>query len=98
MDADVAYPFTGSTLMVDILILVRIPWGFGDGNEINRTAIAAWGTGFGMRAGIDMFAFKGAAVFTGIFEGIVSLGAHFVSGFARGRAFFIESNIIRSIF
>lgn len=75
MDADVAYPFTGSTLMVDILILVRIPWGFGDGNEINRTAIAAWGTGFDMRAGIDMFAFKGAAVFTGILLKVTLSGA-----------------------
>lgn len=99
----VIYPLTGSTFLVDILILLGIPWYTGLETQVciilyvDSAPIAARGAGPFMGTFLNAAAFEGAAVFTGIFDRIIAPGAHFMPGSAEGMPQFIKSDVIRGI-
>lgn len=96
--------FTGGTFLVNILILLGIP---GDARletevsfilYVDRAPIAARGAFGGVRAFLNTAAFPGTSVFMGIFNRVISPGAHFVPSPADRMSFLVESDILRGIF
>ena len=100
----VIHPPTGSAFTVNIPVLLGIPWYAGLETQVaivlyvDGASIAARGTFSGMRAFLNAAAFERAAVFMGVFNGVISPWAHFVSCLAERVAFLVESDVIRGTF
>ena len=98
----VIYPFTGSTVVVDLLIFLRasgyrsieadVPVQF----CIDTPAIGRWGTFLFTRAGIHFATGKWTAPFTGMLLFTVSPVDHTVTGHAQGSAIFVNGDRIRN--
>ncbi len=100
----VVQALTSSALLVNIPILLGIPWDAWLEAQVpfvlyvDGAPIAARGALGGMGALLDPAAFERAAVFMGIFARVISPWTHFVPRPAERMAFLVESDVIGAIF